>query len=319
MKLGIPQALLYYKYAPLWSGFFSELGVEIVLSGETDKSILNLGIKAAENEACLPLKVFYGHVLSLKNKVDAIFIPRVVSVEKDAYTCPKFLGLPDMIRALDEDLPRIISCTIDRKKGLKNIIFSILELGRNFTDDIFKIAVAARKGFDSLKSVEGEPFFRHSSEDSGAGSCGSKRGIKIGLLGHPYNILDPFINMNILDRLAGYGASVITSDSHSAGSSLCKVTTVEKDLFWTYEREVVGAALKWLDSGEVDGIVYFLSFACGPDSLVQVIIEDEVKKRGSNIPIMSIVMDEHSGAAGTLTRLEAFLDMIEWKKAAEAK
>lgn len=317
MKIGIPQALLYYKYSPLWDGFFSGLGVEVVLSGKTDKFILNLGVKAAENETCLPLKVFYGHVLSLKDKVDAIFIPRVVSIEKDAYTCPKFLGLPDMISALGDDLPQIISCTIDRKLGLKGVVSSIFGLGRHFTDDVVKIALAIHKGFRSLRSPQAA-LAHHNLLIGESSLYGLKEGLKIGLLGHPYNVFDPFINMNILDRLVGSGVEVVTIETNSVKPNTRKILPVEKELFWTYEREVVSAALDWLDAGSVDGIVHLLSFACGPDSLVQMIIEDEAKKRGGNIPIMSIVIDEHSGSAGILTRLEAFLDMIERRKVAEA-
>ena len=32
MKIGIPRGLTYYTYYPFWHAFFTELGVEIVLS-----------------------------------------------------------------------------------------------------------------------------------------------------------------------------------------------------------------------------------------------------------------------------------------------
>jgi len=66
------------------------------VSDDTNKEILDWGVKHCSNETCLPVKVFHGHAYSLKDKVDYIFIPRYTSVDKNEYTCPKFCGLPDM-------------------------------------------------------------------------------------------------------------------------------------------------------------------------------------------------------------------------------
>ena len=43
--------------------------MEVVVSPPTNKEILDLGVIAAVPETCLPVK-FYGHVLTLANKVD---------------------------------------------------------------------------------------------------------------------------------------------------------------------------------------------------------------------------------------------------------
>jgi len=33
LKIGIPQALLYYEYFPLWKNFLEGLGAEVIISG----------------------------------------------------------------------------------------------------------------------------------------------------------------------------------------------------------------------------------------------------------------------------------------------
>ena len=43
MKIGIPRALLYYRYGVLWETFFRELGMETVLSPHTNKNLLDAG------------------------------------------------------------------------------------------------------------------------------------------------------------------------------------------------------------------------------------------------------------------------------------
>ena len=65
MVIGIPRALMYHYYYPAWQAFFRELGQVVLLSPETNKEILDQGVKAAVDDICLPFKVYYGHVLSL--------------------------------------------------------------------------------------------------------------------------------------------------------------------------------------------------------------------------------------------------------------
>ena len=45
--------------------------------------------------------------------------------------------------------------------------------------------------------------------------------------------------------------------------------------------------------------------------MVLSLIEEVVRKAG--IPFMTLTVDEHTGEAGMLTRLEAFVDMIRWR------
>jgi len=66
----------------------------VKVSDDTNKEILDWGVKHCSNETCLPVKVFHGHAYSLKDKVDYIFIPRYTSVDKNEYTCPSSADFP---------------------------------------------------------------------------------------------------------------------------------------------------------------------------------------------------------------------------------
>jgi len=63
---------------------------------------------------------------------------------------------------------------------------------------------------------------------------------------------------------------------------------------------------------EIDGVVFLVSFACGPDSLISELIKRDMKVVG--LPFLEIIMDEHSGEAGLLTRVESFVEMVRRKK-----
>ena len=69
---------------------------------------------------------------------------------------------------------------------------------------------------------------------------------------------------------------------------------------------MAGSGLYFDQDEHIDGIVYLACFGCGQDSLIGEIIE-----RRMNKPFIMLTVDEHTGETGLLTRLEAFVDMIE--------
>jgi predicted nucleotide-binding protein (sugar kinase/HSP70/actin superfamily) len=322
LKVGYPQALLYYKYFPLWGTFLRQLGAEVVVSGPTNKGILKRGTVEAENELCLPVKVFYGHLLELSSKVDALFVPRIVSVEKSAYTCPKFLGLPDMARSVDGELPPIIGPTIDRRLGWRAYLRAVLDFGREFSDSPAKILAAYWAGLKAQREYD-----RRVGEGAAPieAIAGRERppvrqdGLKIGIAGHPYNIYDEYISMNLINRMRRLGVTVATPEMVPEETIVRASETLPKRLFWTYEREVVGTVFHWARTQAVDGIIYVLAFPCGPDSLIQSLMEHELRREGLNTPMMSLVIDEHSAEGGFMTRIEAFVDMIARRNKLETR
>ena len=162
--IGIPRALVYFYFYPQWRTFFEELGYKVVLSNKTSRRIVDLGIKVTLNDACIPIKLFHGHVINLmEKKVDAIFSPRIVSVDENATLCPKFLGLPDMCRYSIDDLPMWIDERLDnRRKGYREKEFYInigKKLGKSKSEVIpaYEKAVKAQEDFRRLIVEAGMP------------------------------------------------------------------------------------------------------------------------------------------------------------------
>jgi hypothetical protein len=109
MKIGIPKGLLYSKFHVFAETFFNCLGEEIIVSPDTNKEILDSGVNLCVDDACLPVKVYHGHVAWLRDKCDYILVPRFMTMEKKKYICPMFCGLPEMIINSIRDLPGVIS------------------------------------------------------------------------------------------------------------------------------------------------------------------------------------------------------------------
>ena len=317
-KVGIPRALYYYQYFTLWKSFLEGLGAEIVLSDFTSKKILDDGVKTCIDEACLPVKLYYGHIINLKDRVDFLFIPRFTSVSKNEYICPKFGGLPDMIRHSFKGLPEIIDTEIDMRKDKSNSLTAAIEIGGYFTKDISKIKSAYMKALIVYKE------FRNTVKQGVLPSDllerklrvlnkAGEKPLNIALIGHVYNLYDSYTNMNMISKLMNEGINVITIDMVDSKDIDQKAATLRKRMFWNFGRRAVGGALHIIEKGNIDGIIYVMTFGCGVDSFVCDMVERRVRSNG-DIPFTVFTLDEHTGEAGMNTRLEAFIDMIRWRK-----
>lgn len=314
VKVGIPRALLYYNYYPMWKAFFEELGAEVVLSDLTNKNILDDGVVCCVEDACLPIKLFHGHVMNLKDRVDILFVPRLISLQKNEYICPKFCGLPDMVANSIKGLPRVIEVTVNLRNSYWSLRKAVVEAGRVFTGDYRKIYTAYKKALQELRKFERkmeEGFTPVEVMEGREHTCRDGQLI-VGLIGHPYNIYDDYANMKLMDKLKSRGVRVITQDMISSQIIDGIAKGFSKPMFWSFGKKVMATAQYLADRKLVDGIIYLVAFGCGLDSLVGDLVERKTRKKG--IPFCLLTIDEHTGEAGIDTRLEAFLDMLEWRR-----
>lgn len=293
MKVGIPKGLLYYKYYPFIETFFTELGAEVITSPETNKDILDMGVKYCIDEACLPVKVFHGHVAYIKDKCDIIFIPRIMQLNINEYICPKFCGLPEMVLNNIPNMPQAITSPIYAysKKRLRSWARNT---GIIFSKNLLKIEKAYEAAIEAQKSYK-----------SGVKNNNFK--LNVALAGHPYNVYDKFINMDVIKKLNNLGIGVITEENIDNKYIQDQVASLFKRPFWTFAKNSYGFTTYLAKNNKIDGIVYISSFACGIDSVVIELIKDKL----DDFPLLILKIDEHTGEAGFDTRLEAFSDMLE--------
>jgi len=320
LKIGIPRALFYYYHYPMWRVFFEGLGTVVAPSSLSTKGILAGGLKYAVDEICLPLKMAFGHVLDLAMKrVDYIFLPRLVSLARREYICPKFLGLPDMVRRID-GLPPLIDVTVDLYKKKRGAYLAAREVGKLFTGSGLKVYMAYRRSLKAHKryfrllqmGLIPEEALAVMEDRVKEGPLLHPDGLTVALLGHPYNIYDPYISMNMIKRLRAMGVTVVTAENLSEKVVRDCAARLPKKLFWTLGQWMIGAAFYYLERPDVSGIVHVAAFGCGPDSMTGELIERRARAAGK--PFLNLTLDEHTGEAGVVTRLEAFLDMVRWKK-----
>lgn len=317
LRIGIPRALIYYQYYPLWSTYFREMGMEVVLSETTTKAIMAAGSSRMVAETCLPVKVYCGHVLDLVGKCDYVFIPAIRSIQKNVYNCSKFLGLPDLMKAVVPQCPPILDLDIDASKGKVSLHPDTYNIGRWIKPKPKREKEAAQRAWqahlaylEAMKSRGMTPVEYLDGQEPASPSQG-QAGLTVAVIGHPYNIYDDFITHRVLHRLNSLGIRVVTPEMAGKENLAAGVEKVVGQPYWTYEDEIVGAGGHFLDAS-VDGVILVVSFGCGPDSTMIDVVQRYARRPGAR-PLLTLVIDEHTGEAGLVTRLEAFLDMVARK------
>ena len=295
--IGIPKGLLYYQYGQLWEKFLTAMGVNIVVSKDTTKETLDYG--AVLDDVCLPAKVFFGHVCELYRQVDYLFVPRIVSVAPGEYTCPKIIGMPDLLRSNIKDLPPIIDINVDLRQHQRNLLQAVVTCGKLFGKNAATSLYLWYKTWrDYHQTAQQKGYDQHKKQ--------------LALIGHPYIIHDQLISMDVLGKLERFGVSVVTPEMITVKQANKAASGLKKKLFWTYGQHMVGAAMAFMQASHpVDGLIFLTSFACGQDALVGEMIKQQAE--GYHIPAMVITIDEHTAEAGFITRLEAFTDMLNWR------
>jgi len=267
-----------------------------------------------------------GHVLSLVEKCDQIFIPVVRSVKSNIYNCSKFLGLPDMTRAVIPESPPILEIEIDINQGKSRLYQAIYQMARHFTWNPLKIRQASlaawqayinyRELMISHKITPPEAIATMSAtagtEDRVPSSPPTSGRATIALIGHPYLLYDEYINHRLIHRLRQTEHRVVTPEMITTTELESAIARVGGEAYWTYEEEVVGAGGHYLQR-EADGVIGIMAFGCGPDSLMMDVTRRQAARQKAT-PFTILTLDEHTAEAGVITRLEAFTDMIQRKK-----
>ena len=323
LEIGMPRALLFYTYYPFWHGFFTGLGIKVILSDKTTKKTLSEGAALVVSETCLPIKVYAGHILNLVEKgVKKIFVPSIQSIAPKIYNCSKIRGLPDIIRNVVKADFEIVEATYDKSEKHQGLYDFLKEASAYFgITDINKIKTAARFGqkvsnnFRLMTSM-GVPYLKALNlalENKVILPQEQKTfPINIAVIAHGYNLYDEQVSMRILDKLESMNVGTKTAEQLSEEQMHEGISSLGSKLYWANELEITGAAAHYIQDSNTDGVIAINAFGCGPDSLMIERISRFAKEK--NKPFLNLSIDEQTGEAGFITRIEAFTDMLSRKK-----
>lgn len=321
-KIGIPRAMSYYHNYPFYHGFFSELGIEIVLSDKTTAKLINIGNKFVVSETCLPIKVFVGHVVNLLDKgITDIFIPSIQSIGYKINNCSKIRGLPEIIRNVINRPINMIEPTLDKTENIGfHDFWNDTAKAVGITDKkLIKRAIDAgwKKYNNFLEMTQLGIPYQIALENAINGVFENRylqsvKPLTVVIMAHGYNLFDERISLNLIKKLEKMNVKVYTALNVTKENSLKSIHALGELMYWANEADLTGAAAYYLLNKKVDGIIALSAFGCGPDSLM--VDEINYHAKDMNMPMIHLTIDEHTGEAGFVTRIEAFIDMLLRRK-----
>ena len=300
-SIGIPQALLYYRYGTLWEHFFQALGVSVVLSPPGSRGLLETGTRLAPDESCLSLKMFIGHVDALVGRCERIFIPRYSNYGAAELFCTRYEGLYDQARNIFRASgQRFITCNIDVQNGSPE--------PKAFERLGAELGFPARESRQAWREASRALEKQQKAEERAVKELAGKPGMKVLVAGHRYILSDPYLGKPVLDCLDAAGAVCLRADALDPETSRKASARFSPTCRWIVSEELVGGVVLWKE--KADGIILVSAFPCGPDSMTNEMLIRRIK----GIPILTLVLDTQSGMAGIETRIESFLDIIRFQK-----
>ena len=245
----------------------------------------------------------------------------------------KFIGLLRIVKKLANNAPwpKIISAFrfgLKKLNAIDNLEKAVqkvrpLELVKGTANQLFYRAledIDKADDYRTLKKAQSDCFKQldEVARDPDAWP------LVVGVTGEFFVVLETFSNFDIESELGKMGVEVrrttYMSDWTKFSLFLNPLGVDEKDRIhkaaMPYLKRDIGGdgwesiGEKVLHSGEYDGLVHLAHFTCLPEIIAQNIMPTTREE----MPVLTIICDEQMTKTGILTRLEAFVDLLERKR-----
>lgn len=345
-----------------WVGIkhlLTEIGFEVVVPPAVTRRTLELGIKAAPESICLPFKVNLGNYLeAIAAGADVVFMVGGIGPCRLGYYA-------EVQREILQDMGLPVEVIVlERENFLSEIARAVKSVGISFPWTRLVPLVRfclAKVGY--LDRLEAE-LMRDRYREKRPGACSrlfeetvkrvdaasshaslriiardvqhrlteileapTEHPLRIAVLGEIYMLIENSVNLGVVEKLGGLGASVERDmySSHWVREHLLpdprmrrharQIERLAKPYLpqrvGGHGLETIGHAVLYAQAG-FDGLVQILPLTCMPEIIAESILPSISRDMG--IPVMTLTLDEHSAEAGVQTRLEAFTDMLRQRR-----
>jgi predicted nucleotide-binding protein (sugar kinase/HSP70/actin superfamily) len=363
MRIGIPHCGNAYLIAEALVQKLGNGDSELIVPPPTSHRTLDLGVKYAPVEACLPFKLTLGNLIeACELGADTLIhargtgvcrlgyyvkeqeqIIRNLGYDAHFYTLDvsqnRFRSVMRLMKDLTNNapLPRIISAlrfaigklfTLDKMEKVVHKVQAV-ELEKGRANQIYREAVKAIGEAQTAREVKNvtKEYIKKLDQMPQDPTADP---VKVGIVGEVFVVLDPFANMDIEMELGKLGVEVERTMSLSRW--------VKYRLFLNYLgvnewKEVHEAAMPylkrnvggdgWESVGEkvvygwegYDGVAHLAPFTCMPEIVAQNIMPSTKE----DIPVLTVLYDEQMARPGMVTRLEAFVDLLKFRRKRRGK
>ena len=334
----------------------NKLGIDLVVPPPTSQRTLSLGVKYSPEMVCLPFKLTLGNMIeALELGADTIImigqygpcrfgyyhrVQELILSELgyDFQMVKESLGIKRMVKYLTNgaSLREIITgfhfgiAKLKALDELEQVVYRIraIERDKGNVTRIYRDTVKAIDDARDHKAVE-RAKQEHLQKLMSLSTVSSPDLLKIGVTGEFFVVIDPFANMDIEIELGKLGAEVrrpqsvwewVNFNPFVIAFSLREKDKSHRAAMPYLSRHVGGdgwqsVGEKVLHTRDWDGLVHLEPFGCLPETMARNIMPSTKEE----LPVLNIIYDEHTGKAGIINRLEAFVDLLEHKRRAQSK
>ncbi|RCX17938.1 putative nucleotide-binding protein (sugar kinase/HSP70/actin superfamily) [Anaerobacterium chartisolvens] len=151
--------------------------------------------------------------------------------------------------------------------------------------------------------------------------------MRVGIVGEIYTTIDSYTSFYIDSRLGNMGIEVdrqVTVSQWIFEHMIKKALHLPRDLRYAeaarpylgtmiggHAQETIGNAILYAQNG-YSGVIQIYPLTCMPEIVAESILPSV--ERDYDIPVLTLIIDEMTGEAGYLTRLEAFVDLLSKRR-----
>ncbi|MGE5614097.1 MAG: CoA protein activase [Bacillota bacterium] len=155
--------------------------------------------------------------------------------------------------------------------------------------------------------------------------------LRVGIVGEIYTGIEQFASFSIQERLGRMGVETVrevTVSNWIIEHIIKNYLHLPRDMRFAnaaepwlgamiggHARETVGNSVLYAQKG-YDGVIQVFPFSCMPEIVAESLLR--FVSREYDLPVLTLIIDEMTGEAGYMTRLEAFVDML-WKRRERGK
>ena len=298
-----------YENLPFWHTLLTELGFEVVLSGQSSRETYTKGQHTIPSDTvCYPAKLIHGHIeLLLEKGVHTIFYPCMTYnfdefSGDNHYNCPVVAYYPELLKAnitaLDDVQFLYPYFALSDQKQFTKRVSSYFKEKFDIPEKATRRAVpkAYREYYRFIDDIReyGRMAIQY-AENHGLAV--------IVLAGRPYHI-DQEINHGIDLLINSLGLVVISEDCVSYLEEKKRVNVLNQ---WTYHSRLYSAA-QYVTKQKNMHLVQLVSFGCGLDAITTDEVRDILEK-GHKL-YTQIKIDEISNLGAAKIRLRSLLAAI---------
>jgi len=302
---GADTILMLGGRGPCRFGYYCEMQREILNDAGYNMDVIVLDVPNMDNIKKFFMRIKNGtSSLNLLKKVNIFDMYKIAKIVKDT------VDISRLVDALEKKSFKVRPREQD--KGSTDRIM------KNFHDDVLKtkgtseIKRLIQSTMDKLDAIKQKEDFSP---------------LKIGIVGEIYTTIDSYTSFYIQERLGNMGVEAdraVTISDWIIEHMLKNALKLPRDLRYAeaakpylktmiggHAQETIGNTILYAKQG-YDGVIQIYPLTCMPEIVAESILP-EVEK-DFDIPVLTLIIDEMTGEAGYITRIEAFIDLLNRRK-----